>query len=150
MDVSRRFLTFTKQHKSSRARPLAHASRDAFAKLGELYRPRVMGGCLQGGGAYKLLREQERRIRRGKRKTEKRSCAGEEARGSGKITSLSSQDILGYSATGEGDPRFRGKNTSGYLRDKVQQRTKRFCVYNPPLSYPLARPPGMRGYIHMK
>lgn len=28
---------------------------------GKLYRPRVMGGCLQGGGAYKLLRERTER-----------------------------------------------------------------------------------------
>lgn len=35
---------------------------------GKLYRPRVMGGCLQGGGAYKLLRERtERKIRRKKK-----------------------------------------------------------------------------------
>lgn len=34
---------------------------------GKLYRPRVMGGCLQDGGAYKLLRERtERKIRRKK------------------------------------------------------------------------------------
>ena len=64
-----RFLTY-ERHKSSRQRQpenkiekevlgLVHASRDVFAKLWKLYRPRVMGGCLQGGGAYKLLREQE-------------------------------------------------------------------------------------------
>lgn len=40
---------------------------------GKLYRPRVMGGCLQGGGAYKLLRERtERKIRRKKRKMERK------------------------------------------------------------------------------
>lgn len=63
-----RFLTY-ERHKSSRQRQgenkierefgLVHASRDVFAKLGKLYRPRVMVGCLQGGGAYKLLCEQE-------------------------------------------------------------------------------------------
>lgn len=40
---------------------------------GKLYRPRVMGGCLQGGGAYKLLRERtEGKIRRKKRKMERK------------------------------------------------------------------------------
>lgn len=36
----------------------------------------------------------------------------------GKVTSLSSQDIQRCSG-GERDVEFRGKNTSGYLRDKV-------------------------------
>lgn len=41
----------------------AHARSDTFAKL-EFYRRRVMGGCLRGGGAYKLLCEQKRRKKR--------------------------------------------------------------------------------------
>lgn len=44
-------------------KPATHARADAFAKL-EFYRRRVMGGCLRGGGAYKLLREQKRRKKR--------------------------------------------------------------------------------------
>jgi len=46
----------------SRKSAAAHARSDAFAKLRELYR-RVMGGCLRGGGAYKLLRKQKRKKR---------------------------------------------------------------------------------------
>lgn len=54
-----RFLTY-EQHKSPGSCWFSSMQPgDVFAKLGKLYRRRVMGGCLQGGGAYKLLREQE-------------------------------------------------------------------------------------------
>lgn len=64
------------------SRKPAHARSDAFAKLRELYRRRVMGGCLRGGGAYKLLREQKRR-KKGMRakKTGRREREREKERG---------------------------------------------------------------------
>lgn len=57
----------------------------------------------------------------------------------GKVTSLSSQDIQGYSGE-ERDVEFRGKNTSGYLRDKVTAWTKHASAYhqNPPPSSPFS------------
>lgn len=115
----------------------AHARADAFAKLRELYRRRVMGSCLRNRGAYKLLLEQERRKKRYESKKDKlkeergRGWKGEEekerARARGGNFSIPSQDIQGYSSElrEERDLQFRGKNTSGYLRDKVPHRTKR-------------------------
>lgn len=70
----------------------------------------------------------------------------------GKVTSLSSQDIQGYSGE-ERDVEFRGKNTSGYLRDKVTAWTKHASAYhqNPP-PLPLSQWASVwdEGGIHMK
>lgn len=70
----------------------------------------------------------------------------------GKVTSLSSQDIQGYSGE-ERDVEFRGKNTSGYLRDKVTAWTKHASAYHQNAPVPLLLSSWAawdEGDIHMK
>lgn len=75
-------------------------TRDGACKLGELYRRRVMGGCLRGGGAYKLLRKEKRRKKKhvGEKAREREKDRGREGEHR-EVTSLSSQDIQGHSVS---------------------------------------------------
>jgi len=103
-----------------------------------------MGGCLRGGGAYKLLREKKREKRHESqvewRRTE-REKAGERKRERERGRGGNFSILSGYpgpfnESRKEEDLQFRGKNTSGYLRDKVPYRTKRLRASRIPPSSP--------------